>query len=49
MIGNNAQISYTLTSKNKSVPVKLQNEEIDNKSDQFINNFTMNKYFYDIN
>lgn len=38
--------SYSLMSKNKSVPVKLQNDEFDKKSDQLINNFSMNsKYF----
>ncbi len=29
-------------SKNKSIPVKLHNDEYDKKSDQLINNFTMN-------
>ncbi len=29
-------------SKNKSIPVKLTNDEFDKKSDQLINNFTMN-------
>lgn len=35
---------YSLMPKTKSVPVKIQNEEFDKKSDQLINNFSMNKY-----
>lgn len=35
---------YSLMPKTKSAPVKIQNDEFDKKSDQLINNFSMNKY-----
>jgi len=40
-MGANQSNSYTLMSKSKTGPVKIQNEDYDKKSDQLINNFTL--------